>query len=49
MKDLIVYFQPIINIKENKVENLEALLRFECSDFGKVSPQDLFLYLKKVD
>lgn len=42
-----VYFQPIINIKENKVENLEALLRFECSDFGKVSPQEFIPLLEK--
>ena len=35
---LYLQFQPILNLKTNKVEEFEALARFESKKLGKVSP-----------
>lgn len=44
-----VHFQPIINVKENKMKAMEALLRFECQEYGKVSPGEFIPILEKSD
>ena len=36
--EFIVYYQPQINIKENEVSGLEALIRWDNQDLGLVSP-----------
>ena len=37
-EEFIVYYQPQINIKENTVDGLEALIRWDNEDLGLVSP-----------
>jgi len=42
-----VYFQPIINIQTAKIHSMEALLRFECEEYGKISPQEFIPLLEE--
>lgn len=38
--ELMVYYQPIINIKDKKVEGFESLLRLKSEKFGFISPAE---------
>lgn len=44
-----VHFQPIVEMNENKITGLEALLRFECDAFGKVTPYEFIPLLEESD
>ncbi|WP_245579496.1 EAL domain-containing protein [Halonatronum saccharophilum] len=37
-EEFLLYYQPIINIKTNKVVGLEALIRWESPGYGLISP-----------
>lgn len=37
-EEFIVYYQPQVDIQENKVDGLEALIRWDNEDLGLVSP-----------
>lgn len=43
-EELRTYYQPIINLKNNKILGAEALIRWEHSDWGMISPSE-FIYL----
>ena len=47
-EEFIVYFQPKVGLKENKVENAEALVRWKNS-FGKLIPPGLFIPILEKD
>lgn len=36
-----LYFQPQLNIKDNKIKGFEALLRWNSPELGQVSPQNI--------
>jgi EAL domain-containing protein (putative c-di-GMP-specific phosphodiesterase class I) len=38
--ELVLFYQPQINLKNNKITGLEALLRWNSSEFGFVSPAE---------
>lgn len=42
-----VYFQPIVDIKANKLCRAEALLRFHTEEFGMVSPAEFIPLLEE--
>lgn len=44
-----VHFQPIISVETKKMQAMEALLRFECQEYGKVSPGEFIPILEKSD
>lgn len=44
-----VYFQPIIDMGSEKIHSMEALLRFECEEFGKISPLEFIPLLEESD
>lgn len=48
-KGFEVYFQPIIDMKTEKIHSMEALLRFECDEFGKISPLEFIPLLEESD
>ena len=37
-KEFILYYQPIVNVRTNKIAKMEALLRWQNSQFGLISP-----------
>jgi diguanylate cyclase (GGDEF)-like protein len=39
-KQFFILYQPIININNNKIETIEALIRWNCPDLGLVMPAD---------
>lgn len=45
--DFIVYYSPIINMRENKVIAMEALLYWQHVDLGLINPNELFSYAEK--
>lgn len=42
-------FQPIIDVKNQKMHSMEALLRFECRQFGKIPPNEFIPILEETD
>jgi diguanylate cyclase (GGDEF)-like protein/PAS domain S-box-containing protein len=42
--ELEVYYQPVYDLKENKLASVEALLRWNTAEMGQVGP-DLFIYI----
>lgn len=44
-----VYFQPIVEMNENRITSLEALLRFTCDTFGNVAPYEFIPLLEESD
>ena len=48
-KGFEVYFQPIIDMETEKIHSMEALLRFECDEFGKISPLEFIPLLEESD
>ncbi len=42
-------FQPIIEVKNQKMHSMEALLRFECRQFGKIPPNEFIPILEETD
>lgn len=47
-EEFIVYFQPKVELKENKIKNVEALVRWKNS-FGKLIPPGLFIPILEKD
>lgn len=47
-KEFIVYFQPKVELKEKKIKNVEALVRWKNS-FGKLIPPGLFIPIIEKD
>lgn len=48
-KGFEVHFQPIVDVNEQEVTSLEALLRFRCEEFSNVSPADFIPLLEESD
>ena len=44
-----VHFQPIVQVDKNRITSLEALLRFECDTFGRVTPYEFIPLLEESD
>jgi|GEM_PF-2827825 len=38
--ELEIYYQPIVSLKNDKITGAEALLRWNSSEFGQVSPEE---------
>ena len=47
-EEFVVYFQPKVELKENKIRNVEALVRWRNS-FGKLIPPGLFIPILEKD
>ena len=45
--DFYMVYQPILNFKTNKIEKLEALMRWEHPTLGMIPPND-FIYLSEI-
>ncbi|WP_286267738.1 putative bifunctional diguanylate cyclase/phosphodiesterase [Thalassotalea atypica] len=46
-QELTVYYQPIINVRENKIEKFEALVRWQDEDYGFISPDEFIAIAEK--
>ncbi|MFA6625073.1 MAG: GGDEF domain-containing phosphodiesterase, partial [Bacilli bacterium] len=46
-KEFVIYYQPIINSKTNKVETAEALVRWSSKRFGFIRPDHFIPILEK--
>lgn len=44
-----VEFQPIISQKNQKMYSMETLLRFECEEYGRISPTEFIPILEETD
>lgn len=47
-EEFLIYFQPKVELKENKIENVESLVRWRNS-FGKLIPPGLFIPVLEKD
>ena len=47
--EFVVYLQPKVEIKSNKIAGVEALVRWLDPKKGIIPPLELFQYLKKMD
>ncbi|WP_013323806.1 EAL domain-containing protein [Gloeothece verrucosa] len=48
-QDFLIYYQPQINIKTNKIEGVEALLRWHHPEFGSIAPNQFIPWVEKLD
>lgn len=48
-RELKVYYQPIIDIRHNKISSMEALLRWDHPDMGFVSPGEFIPIAEETD
>ncbi|MEM8778623.1 MAG: EAL domain-containing protein [Cyanobacteria bacterium P01_G01_bin.49] len=48
-KELCLYYQPQLSLKEHKVKGMEALLRWYNNELGHVSPAKLISLVEKTD
>lgn len=42
-----VYFQPLVDAKTRKIRSAEALLRWQCSEYGPISPVEFIPLLEQ--
>lgn len=47
--ELMVYYQPVIAVKENKIDSMEALLRWEHPQMGFISPGEFIPIAEETD
>lgn len=48
-RELKVYYQPVIDIKQNRITSMEALLRWDHPDMGFVSPGEFIPIAEETD
>lgn len=46
MKEFEVYYQPLIDAADMKIKGAEALLRWQCEEFGRVGPDEFIPLLE---
>jgi len=46
-QSLIIHFQPVINLKTNKIDSFEALSRFQSPTLGLISPLEFIPLLER--
>ena len=46
-EEIDIYYQPIVNISENRLEGAEALARWNSKEFGRISPTEFIPIAEK--
>lgn len=42
-----VHYQPVVNVEDNSIYSVEALLRFHCEEFGNIKPLEFIPLLEE--
>lgn len=47
LTELVLYYQPVMNVEEETIFCMDALLHWQHSEFGLIKPQELFSLMEK--